>query len=194
LPHNRVRRESAEPATRSNPEYGLALENDIALTLEESKMFETPETKRESSGAGLYIVIAIVVVLIAGGAWAYMNSKGGSAAPAAAAAPDAAAQANSDPVKDLRVVSAKMEKDYTGTTAVWSVEVKNQSQTYSYSNIAYETTYAGADNATLADNHGSIAGFSLGPGETQDTQFKDAGYPAGTAWFKFRVTGATASR
>ena len=111
-----------------------------------------------------------------------------------AAVPDAAAQANSDPVHDLRVVSAQMTKDYTGTTAAWTVEIKNQSPTYTYSNIAYETTYAGADNATLADNHGAIPSFTLGPGESQQTEFKDTGYPSGTAWFKFRVTGATASK
>jgi len=105
-----------------------------------------------------------------------------------------AAQTSADPVHDLRVVSAQMAKDYTGTTAVWTVEIKNQSSTYTYSNIGYETTYARADNSTLADNHGVIPSFTLGPGESQQTEFKDTGYPAGTALYIFKVSGGTASK
>jgi predicted ribosomally synthesized peptide with SipW-like signal peptide len=71
-------------------------------------MFEAPQTKEKSGGAGLYIVIAIVVVLVAGGAWAYMNSKdtANTAAPAAATTAATGTQANPDPVHDLRVAGA----------------------------------------------------------------------------------------
>jgi hypothetical protein len=77
---------------------------------------------------------------------------------------------------------------------MWSVDIKNSSPDYTYSNIAYETTYAGADNSILGTNQGKIAAVSIGPGEEQTANFRDALYPAGTAWYKIKITGATAAR
>jgi hypothetical protein len=85
-----------------------------------------------------------------------------------------------------------MEKDRTGTTAVWLVDIDNKSKAYTYSSIEYETTYVGADNAALLVNKGKIP-FNLSPGEERNTQIRDVLYPAGTAWYKFRITGATPS-
>ena len=158
-------------------------------------MFEPPQSKEKSGGAGLYIVIAIVIVVVVGGAWAYMNSKDSAKAPdAAAATSTAATQANADPTHDLRVVSSKMEKDLAGTTAVWTLELKNQSSTFTYSNIGYETTYAGRDSTVLAQNQGTIPSLTLGPGESQEADFRDTQYPTGTVLFRVRITGATASK
>jgi hypothetical protein len=95
-----------------------------------------------------------------------------------------------DPVRDLKILSARMEKDRTGTTAVWLVDVDNKSNAYTYSSIQYETTYVGSDNAALLVNKGTIP-FNLSPGEERNTQIRDVLYPAGTAWYKFRITGAT---
>jgi hypothetical protein len=39
-------------------------------------------------------------------------------------------------------------------------------------------------------NKGTIP-FNLAPGQEQNTQIRDVLYPAGTAWYKFRITGAT---
>jgi hypothetical protein len=157
-------------------------------------MFETPGTSQKSSGAGMWIALSIVVVLAVVGAMAYMNRETSvkSAAPMAAAT-SAPTQANADAVHDLRIVSAKMDKDFTGTTAVWSVDIKNQSSTFTYSDVEYETTYAGADNSVLLQNHGKIP-VTLGPGEEETTQVRDALYPSGTAWYKFRATSATATK
>jgi hypothetical protein len=85
-----------------------------------------------------------------------------------------------------------MDKDPTGTTAVWLVEIRNQSPVYTYNKISYETTYAGADNSVLLQNHGELT-ISVGPGESQTTQMRDALYPSGTAWYKFRVVDAASS-
>jgi hypothetical protein len=159
-------------------------------------MFETPQTKGETSGTGMWVGIFVVLAVVVGGIVFYMGQKGGAkteirAASATTAAP---AQSNADAVKDLRVVSKKMDKDYTGTTAMWSVELRNLSQAYSYSNIQYQTTYIGRDGSVLATNNGTIPSLTLDAGESQSAQFRDALYPSGTVLFNFKVTGATATK
>jgi flagellar basal body-associated protein FliL len=158
-------------------------------------MFEA-QTKEKSGGSGLLIGICIVVVLAVVGTLAYMNkgsAKGseGSSSAATGAAP--AQQLKGDPVKDLHIVSYKMEKDYTGNLAVWSVDIRNQSQVYTYSNISYQTNYFGGDNSALVQNKGSVS-LSLAPGDEQSTQFRDVLYPDKTAWYRFTVVGADASK
>lgn len=158
-------------------------------------MFETPETKGESSGLGKWVGILVVLALIGGGVVFYLGKKdaGPNATPqtASAAAPT---QSNADAAKDLRLVSKKLDKDYTGTTAMWSVELRNMSQVYTYSNIQYETTYIGADGSGLGVNHGTIPSLTLEPGESQRTQFRDTLYPSGTALYNIKITGATAAK
>ena len=137
---------------------------------------------------GIFVVVAAAAV----GGVLYTMSRGGGkpAAPvsAAAAAPSAAGKA--DPVHDLKILSARMEKDRAGTTAVWLVDVDNKSKNYTYSSIQYETTYVGPDNAALLINKGTIP-FNLGPGEERNAQIRDVLYPAGTSWYKFRIIAAT---
>ena len=142
----------------------------------------------------MFVGVGIVVVLAAVGFAAYVYfGGGGTATPATAPAQTASATAEkADPVHDLRVVSAKMDKDLTGTTAMWLVELRNQSQTYTYSKISYETTYAGADNTILLQNKGEMT-LTIGPGEDQSTQVRDALYPTGTAWYKFKILDAKAT-
>ena len=144
----------------------------------------------------MLVAVGVVVVLVVVGFAVYLHFGGGGTATTAPeptkVATAAAAGQKADPVHDLRVVSAKMDKDPTGTTALWLVEFRNQSPAYTYSKISYETTYAGADNSVLLQNHGEIA-ISIGPGESQSAQVRDALYPSGTAWYKFRVLDAAAS-
>lgn len=157
-------------------------------------MFEVPEEKEEASRAALWIGIAVVLVLAVVGVLAYVN-RGGPKSAAPAAAPTAtaatAAAGKADPVHDLRIIDKKMDKDYTGTVAMWSVDVKNDSQVYTYSNIGYQTTYAAADNSVLATNQGTMK-ITVGPGEDQTANFRDVLYPAGTVFFSIKITGATA--
>jgi len=157
-------------------------------------MFEA-QTKEKSGGSGLLIGICIVVVLAVVGTLAYLNkgSTKGSEASASGATGSIATGVKGDPVKDLHIVSAKMEKDYTGNLAVWSVDIRNQSQVYTYSNIGYQTNYFGSDNGVLVQNKGNIS-LSLAPGDEQSTQFRDVLYPDNTAWYRFTVTGADASK
>jgi hypothetical protein len=158
-------------------------------------MFEAAQGQKQSNTNHILITVLVVIAAAAATGVFYTSSKnGGKSAPpitgatAATAAPAAAGKA--DPVHDLKILNARMEKDRSGTTAVWLVDIDNKSKTYSYSSIEYETTYVGADNAALLVNKGTIP-FNLAPGEERNSQIRDVLYPAGTAWYKFRITGAT---
>jgi len=154
-------------------------------------MFETPEEIKEKSSKGLWVGIAAVVALVAVGAYFFVRSRGNAniEASAAAGAP-AAVKRNADPVHDLKIQRATMNKDRNGTLAVWLVTIENKSPVYSYSKIVYETTYVGADNNAILINKGTIPA-TIGPGEQKNSEISDALYPAGTAWYKIRITDAT---
>jgi hypothetical protein len=153
-------------------------------------MFETPKEIKPSASKGLWVGIAVVVVVIGLGAYFFVTSKGAKRTPSASTA--AQAKVDADPVRDLKVQRTTMEKGRSGTTAVWLVTIENKSTSYSYSNIQYETTYVGADNNAILINKGTIA-TTIAPGEQKNSEISDALYPAGTAWYKLRITGATAS-
>src|ERR1700722_14833833 len=110
-------------------------------------MFETPKPKDASSQKTMWIIIIVVIVVVGVGFYFY-TSGSKTAAPATASAP-AAASGPADPANDLRVTSVKMEKDPSGTTAEWLIDLRNRSNSYAYSHITYETTYIGADGTTL---------------------------------------------
>src|SRR6202521_1226415 len=158
---------------------------------EEAAMFEVAQQQKQSSSSWMLVTIFVVVAAAAGGVLYKMSQSGNKpAAPVTAAAAAPAAAGKADPVHDLKVLSARMEKDRTGTTAVWLVDIDNKSKAYTYSRIQYETTYVGPDNAALLVNKAPIP-FNLAPGEEQNAQIRDVLYPAGTSWYKFRITGAT---
>jgi hypothetical protein len=155
-------------------------------------MFEAAQEQKQSGSNRMLVGIFVVIAALVAGGVLYTMSKGGSksAAPvtAAAAAPSPAGKA--DAAHDLKILSARMEKDRAGTTAIWLVDVSNKSKAYTYSSIQYETTYVGPDNAALLVNKGTVP-FNLAPGEERNAQVRDVLYPAGTSWYKFRIIGAT---
>jgi len=154
-------------------------------------MFETPEEVKPKASMGLWLGIALVAIIVAVAGFFFLKSKGAADQQASAASATAAAKGNADPVHDLKIQRATMDKDRSGTMAVWLVTVENKSPTYSYSKIEYETTYVGANNTAILVNKGTLPG-TLAPGEQKNSEIKDAFYPAGTAWYKFRITGAVA--
>jgi hypothetical protein len=153
-------------------------------------MFEAPEEIKDKGSKGLWIGIAVVVAVVAVGGYFFVRSRGNTNAQATAASAPAAAKGNADPVHDLKIQRATMNKDRNGTMAVWLVTIENKSSAYSYSKIQYETTYVGADNNAILINKGTIPA-TIGPGEQNNSEINDALYPAGTAWYKVRITGAT---
>lgn len=153
-------------------------------------MFEAPKPKEKPSHMGMWIGIAVVVIVVAVGFFFVSSSGNKNNSSSAAGSAPAAAAGKADPANDLRVTSAKMEN--SNGTAVWLIDVRNRSNSYGYSHIAYETTYGGADGGVIAVNHGEIPG-SIGPGEEENETVRDAAYPAATAWYKVKITGATAT-
>jgi len=153
-------------------------------------MFEVPVDKQEAKSNYERIGVSVLVLLvIAGAAFYFLTKQSSKQQPApVAAAPTAPA----DPIHDLKIVRVTMNKDPMGTTAVWLVTLQNKSESYTYSNIHYETNYIGPDDKSILVNQGSIQ-ESFSPGDEHNSQIRDTLYPNGTAWYKFKVVGAKAS-
>jgi hypothetical protein len=150
-------------------------------------MFEPPPQQKQSSSSNSVWIGVIAVVIAVAAAMLFLMTKG-PAAPAVSA-PAAAPTAKADPVHDLRVQRAAMDKDSTGTTAIWAIAIENRSPYYSYSDIEYETTYLNANSSVIATNKGKLS-VSLGPQQEKNTQVRDLAYPIGTATYKIRITSA----
>jgi hypothetical protein len=157
----------------------------------EEYMFETPQEIKPTASKGLWIGIALAVVAASVAAYFFMMSRDQAKKQASAAASaSASVKGDANPLRDLKVQRATMSKDRTGTMALWLVTIENKSAVYSYSKVQYETTYVGADNNAILVNKGTIPA-TIGPGEQNSSEINDALYPAGTAWYKIRITGAT---
>ncbi|HTW22391.1 MAG TPA: hypothetical protein VMD78_02265 [Candidatus Baltobacteraceae bacterium] len=159
-------------------------------------MFEEQQVEdQQSSRRGTIVVISIVAVLLIVGTLVYLDSKGflkSTATSAATSAPSAAVQ-NANPAKDLRFVSEPtMVKDDSGQAA-WLIDLRNESQTLTYSHIKYTTIYGGANQSVIAQNDGEMT-VTLAPGEEQNVQFKDIQYPDNLQWFRVKITNAQASQ
>ena len=152
-------------------------------------MFEGPKEDKELGlhklWIGAFVVVAAIAVLVGFRAFHKGPAKENAQAPSAINA------ANADPVKDLKILRATMQKDTLGTTAVWLVTFVNKSDKFTYSNITYQTQYIGADNSLIFENKGTIP-TSIRPNEENSSEIRDAVYPSGVAWYKFKVTGAKA--
>lgn len=150
-------------------------------------MFEVPQDKQETKKMRLLIGGALVVVLLVLAVIYFASPRG---AGGLAVSPVPAAKCTPDSVNDLKLVNAKMDKDYTGTWAVWAVRLRNASTACTYATIEYETTYIRGDDTVAALNKGTLPG-TLAPGEEQNyPEIRDMLFPSGTAWFRFKITGA----
>jgi hypothetical protein len=155
-------------------------------------MFEGSQEAKSSASMGMWTGVGVVALAISIGGYMFI-SKAKSTKPGPLVAAEAAQPTGpADPVRDLKVQHATMGKDRTGTTAVWAVNIENKSASYTYSNIEYETTYVGTNNTAILINKGTI-NASIEPGGQRNSEINDALYPAGTAWYKIRITGAKAS-
>jgi len=161
----------------------------------EGFMFDALQEEKQDTSTKMWISIFVIVAVAALGALYYAMTKGTTKEPAPAVATAGAAQApkgDADPAHDLKVQRVTMQKDPTGSTAVWSVTIENRSTGYAYSNIKYETTYLGPNDKALLVNQGVIP-KSIGPGEQVSPEVRDVLYPAGTVLYKFRITDAKAT-
>jgi hypothetical protein len=161
----------------------------------EGIMFDALHEEKQDSSTKMWIGLFVIVAVAALGALYYAMTKDATKEPAPAAATAAATQASTGPadaIHDLRVQRVTMQKDPTGSTAVWSVTIENRSTGYAYSNIKYETTYLGPNDKILVVNTNVITS-SIGPGEQVSPEVRDVLYPAGTVQYKFKITDAKAT-
>jgi len=156
-------------------------------------MFEAQqEEDQQSSRRGTIILVSIVIVLAIVGTLAYFVSKGAFSSSSSTAA-SAAPVVKGDPVKDLHFVSEPTMVKDDGGMAAWLVDLRNESQTITYSHIKFHTTYGGANQSVIAQNDGEMS-VTLAPGEEQNVQFKDIQYPDNLQWFRVNITSADASQ
>ncbi|HTX14604.1 MAG TPA: hypothetical protein VMD77_04855 [Candidatus Baltobacteraceae bacterium] len=157
-------------------------------------MFEEQQVEdQQSNRRGMIVVISIVLVLAIVGTLVYLDSKGDLTSSSASASSAAPAAVKGDPVKDLHFVSEPtMVKDDSGAAA-WLLDLRNESQTLTYSHIKFHTTYGGANQSVIAQNDGEMS-VTLAPGEEQNVQFKDIQYPDNLQWFRVNITSADASQ
>ena len=136
-----------------------------------------------------YIVAALIVV----GAIVYIASRGHSKSSQPVQAVAAARQTAADPVKDLKIVRAVMGKDPTGIRVMWSVQLRNKSAVYTYSDIQYEARFLGPDGGTRSASRDTIK-TSIAPGEEKKfPPFLDGVYDANASTYQFVIVGATSS-
>lgn len=159
-------------------------------------MFEEQQVEdQQSSRRGAIVVISIVAVLVIVGTLVYLDSKGylKSTSTSAATSAPSAAVLNADPAKDIHFVNdTKMIKDDSGQ-AEWLLDLRNESQTLTYSHIKYTTIYGGPNQSVISQNDGEMT-VTLGPGEEQNIQFKDIQYPDNVQWYRVKITSAQASQ
>jgi len=149
-------------------------------------MFEGPQEDKElglHKGWIAALVVVAAIILVVG----YRALNKGSAKGLGPSTD----VTNADPVKDLKIQRATMQKDSMGTTAVWLVTLVNKSDKYTYSSITYQTDYIGADNNLIVQNKGTIQA-AIRPNGENSSEIRDTAYPQGVAWYKFKVTGAKA--
>lgn len=151
-------------------------------------MFEVPKEPKSKGLKELWIVLAVVFVVVVAAGWFYLaRQPGGEGAPTTAGAADLT---QADPSRDLKLSRAMLGKDVTGTRAVWSLRIQNDSP-YAYTDIQYEARYFDAGDRLLASGEGTIAG-SIEPREEKSfSDLQDILYPEGTARYEFRLKDAT---
>jgi hypothetical protein len=148
-------------------------------------MFEVPHEKPGGGMKTLWIGLVVVALVAVVGGALFLRQ-----APEETEAAPAVDLSQADPLNDLKVNRAAMDRDPTGTRAVWTVSIQNDSP-YTYTNIKYETTYVDAGENVIATNEGTLPG-SVGPRQQRTiSDLQDILWPEGTVSFRFRLTDAT---
>ncbi len=160
-------------------------------------MFEELEKEekgeKEERNKLLLMMAYIVGGLIIVGVLAYFLTRGSSKTTQPVQSVAAARQTAPDPVKDLKIVRAVMGKDPTGIRVMWSVQLRNKSAVYTYSDIQYEARFLGPDGGTRSASRDTIK-TSIAPGEEKKfPPFLDGVYDANASTYQFVIVGATSS-
>lgn len=156
--------------------------------LEEDK--ELKESHKKRIWMGACIVAALVVV----GAIVYVMSGSRAKTPVRVQPPAPAGQTvAADALRDLKLIRAVMGKDPSGLRVLWSVQLRNRSAVYTYSDIQYEASYMNVQGKLLSVVRDTIKD-SIGPGEQKTIPpFVDGVYDARASTFQFLIQGAKAT-
>ena len=153
--------------------------------LENEEKEEKQERKKVAQMA-IYIVAALVVVTVI----VYLVSGRQAKAPQPVKSAAAASKPAPDPVTDLHLIHAAMGKDPWGMRVMWSVQVRNTSKVYTYSDIQYDAYFLAVDGRRLGEDKSTIKD-SIGPGEEKEFPEFIAGiYDASASTYQFVITGA----
>jgi len=152
-------------------------------------MFEGPKEDKElvlhKAWIGVFVAVAAIIALVG-----FYAANKNSTRVRAQNAP-VADITKADAVKDLKIERASMQKDSLGTTAVWTVTLINRSDTFTYTEIAYEAQYIGADNQVILNTKGTIPA-TMGPNSEKTSEIRDVAYPSAVVWYRMKVTAAKA--
>jgi len=151
-------------------------------------MFEVPEDKQETKTmrwliGGSAVVVLLILVAV------YFAIQ-----PKEMAVSASAVTCTPDPVKDLKIVQAKMDKDSSGMWAVWAVQLANKSGACTYTNVEYETTYVRGDDTVVLTNKGTFEGTFAPGDERRFPEVRDVLFPSEAAYYRFKITGATVAK
>lgn len=154
-------------------------------------MFEVPKDEAQGGRKVFWTVLIVLALVLAAAAGLLLLMSGPGAGEPAATTPVAPSDlADAQPLRDLHVDRASLGKDVTGTGALWSVQIENESA-YTYTNIQYEARYLGADGRVLAANQGTLPG-EIGPRQTRSyNDVQDILLPSGASTYEFRLLDAT---
>jgi hypothetical protein len=153
--------------------------------LEEEKEKKQSRKKRLWIGACIIAALVVVVALV------YVISGPRAKTPVRVQPPAPAGQTvAADALRDLQLVRAVMGKDPSGLRVLWSVQLRNKSAVYTYSDIQYEASYISVDGRLVGVNRDTIKD-SIGPGEEKRIpSFMDGVYDARASTFQFVLQGA----
>ncbi|MFZ0963087.1 MAG: hypothetical protein WAO35_19655 [Terriglobia bacterium] len=160
-------------------------------------MFEELEKEergeKEERNRMFWITAILVGALLIVGAIVYIASRGHSKVSQPVQSVQSAAgprETAPDPVKDLKIISAVMGKDPSGIRVMWSVQIRNKSAVYTYSDIQYEARFVRPDGTVMAASRDTL-NVSFAPGEEKKIPpFMDGLYDARAAAFQFVLLGA----
>jgi hypothetical protein len=159
------------------------------------EQFDAEERGQKEERNKLLRITAIIVCIVAiAGGIIYIATRGhakSSPPPAAPAAPAAQAHAGPpDPVHDLHIVNLAMGKDPSGLRVLWSVEVRNRSTVYTYSDIEYDAYFLSVDGKRLGEDKDTIKD-SIGPGEEKKfPPILDGIYDSHYSTYQFLIVSA----
>jgi len=167
------------------------------LTIREGIMFEEFEAEEKGQAQErnklLKMTAIIVAALAVVGAIIYISTRGhasSAAQPAQHVAATPTGQAAANPVKDLKIIKAVMGRDPSGLRVMWSVQLKNQSPAYTYSNIQYQASFIGPDGSTTSSSRDTIKDSIAAGDEKKFPDFIGGVYDANASTYQFVIISA----